>query len=471
MINWTADCRLELDPRHAGRLDAELDPGLELIDVQGEAVQGYRTDAVRAPATRVDRSRIAEGVRAADAAVPGACAGALRGRLADPGAPPARRDLDRRPDDRDPRRAPRRARVPRAGRAARPARAGGCGDGQSAGVRGGIAPIGGRAGLHPAAGRGGLHGPRAASSWAARRARLDCRLDWSLHRGSISQMEVDLSPAWLPDQVRIQGLDDPLAWHSSTLPSGATRLRVMLPASVLARGPMDADRSGRPRPRRRAAARWNCRACSPSGPRSSTRRGWRGSTTARRSSPVRARGLAWIDPAEVPGLVDAPPSPGLREALAWRWTAEAAEARVDRERIDQDPRASIRARARLAPDGRGLAIEGTLLVGSGAAPRWIPSRSGSTGRATRWRPGGSSAEDGGELRLRPIEGAGPRPTRAVPATRRLAPGPRPPRRTAEKAVPFRATSPWSSPGARPAALRAPRVPQAGDHPGSRPPPG
>ncbi len=112
-------------------------------------------------------------------------------------------------------------------------------------------------------------------------ARLDCRLDWTLRRGSISQMEIDLSPAWLPDQVRIQGLDDPLAWHSSALPSGATRLRVMLPASVLARGHVDADDRGDLRPPRRAAARWSCRACIPSGPRSSTRRGWRGSTTAR----------------------------------------------------------------------------------------------------------------------------------------------------------------------------------------------
>src|SRR5439155_13841596 len=84
--------------------------------------------------------------------------------------------------------------------------------------------------------------------------------------------------------------------------------------------------------------------------------------------PTRARGLAWIDPVEVPGLLAPAPGPNLREALAWRWTAPQVEARVERERIDQQPGASIRAVARIAPTGRELAIEGTLLVSSGAAP-------------------------------------------------------------------------------------------------------
>src|SRR5205085_4915407 len=66
-------------------------------------------------------------------------------------------------------------------------------------------------------------------------ARLDCRLDWRLHRGSTPEIEIDLSPAWIPDQVRIAGLDDPVSWHPSVLPSGATRLRVILPANIAAR--------------------------------------------------------------------------------------------------------------------------------------------------------------------------------------------------------------------------------------------
>ena len=41
--------------------------------------------------------------------------------------------------------------------------------------------------------------------------------------------------------------------------------------------------------------------------------------------PVAARGLAWIDPRQVPGLLAAGErSSSLRESLAWRWTAETA---------------------------------------------------------------------------------------------------------------------------------------------------
>ena len=129
-------------------------------------------------------------------------------------------------------------------------------------------------------------------------------------------MEIDLAPAWLPDQVRIQGLDDPLAWHSSAMPSGATRLRVMLPASVLARGrwtlsigATSTAPTGRgplelPRVHPVGAAIVN-----------EAWLAWVNDGTMIR--PDRARGLAWIDPVEVPGLVTAPrpracvsPSPG-----------------------------------------------------------------------------------------------------------------------------------------------------------------
>ena len=35
LANWTTDWRVELDPRNLKHLEVELDPGLELIDVQG----------------------------------------------------------------------------------------------------------------------------------------------------------------------------------------------------------------------------------------------------------------------------------------------------------------------------------------------------------------------------------------------------------------------------------------------------
>ena len=256
-------------------------------------------------------------------------------------------------------------------------------------------------------------------------------------------MEIDLAPTWLPEQVRIQGLDDPLAWHSSAMPTGATRLRVMLPASVL------------------AARQWTLSIGA-----TSTALGARGSLELPRVHPVgaaigdeawlawgddsttiqptNARGLAWIDPADVPGLVVAPPSPDLREALAWRWTTDDAGARVECERVAAGSQGLDRSPGRLAPDGRGLSIDGTLLVRSGAAemdflPIWVD---GPGDPLASWRFNGG---DGGELRLRPIDepaqGASARPG----GRRGAEPADGPPGRGREgRVVP--ASLPWSSPG-------------------------
>jgi hypothetical protein len=447
--NWAAECGIELDPRHAGRLEAELDPGLELIDVQGPAVQGYRTDRSET-GTRVTVT-IAEGVRSATlqflahARVPSEGAWTI----------PAIRPLDavwtggRTTVILDELHVVSECRE-RAGRLLPPGR----GDAREAN----------RLDFEAASPRSVAElvfiRPRAEVSCMVRGQlilggtppRLDCRLDWSLHRGSISQFEVDLAPGWLPDQVRLQGVEDPLAWHSSTLPSGVTRLRVMLPASVLGRSgwaltvgatsQSTTERDPLELPRVHpvdvavADEAWLA---------------WGDDRTT--IQPIQARGLAWIDPAEVPGLVTAPPLQELREALAWRWTAEAAEARVERDRIDQDPRVSIRTRVHLSPDGREVSIEGKLLIGSGAAtldslPIWLVAPGDPL---ASWR---FTADDGSALPLRPIEGPArarlelPRDASVRALTLNLP-------AQAEKAVSFRAIMPWSSSGLVPL-LFAPR---------------
>jgi hypothetical protein len=443
MINWTADCRLELDPRHPGRMVVELDPGLELIDVQGPAVQGYRTErpgrTTRVTVTLAEGARVPTLRFLAHAQVP----------AEDVWTIPAFRPLDatwtggRTTVVLDDTHALSECRE-RAGRLVPPGPGDTAPANRLAFEAGSPRSVADLVFIRTSADIACTVLGRVVMGGAP--ARLDCRLDWTLRRGSISQMEVDLSPAWLPDQVRIQGLDDQMAWHSSALPSGATRLRVMLPASVLARGhwtlmigatsTAPAGRGPLELPRVHPVGTaivdeaWLA---------------WVDEGTMIR--PARARGLAWIDPHEVPGLIMAPPAAGLREALAWRWTADAAEARVDRERIDQDPRASIRARARLATDGGALTIEGTLLVGSGAAaletlPVWVD---GPSDAMDSWH---FSAEDGSELRLRPIEGParnrldhpGNASVRALPVNLPA---------LAEKAIRFRTTVPWSSPGVVP----------------------
>ena len=183
-----------------------------------------------------------------------------------------------------------------------------------------------------------FHSARADTSCAVRGrlfvagspARLECELSWAVHEGSMPELAIDLSPAWLPDRVVVRGMDDPVAWHPSLLPSGSTRVHVALPvatnmpkelvvvvtASSTAsggRGPLQLPRV-RPVGARLIDEAWVA---------------WVEQGTM--IQPTMARGLAWIDPSEVPGLVaPRPVGSDLREALAWRWIAEKADARVDR---------------------------------------------------------------------------------------------------------------------------------------------
>ena len=55
----------------------------------------------------------------------------------------------------------------------------------------------------------------AVSSSPASPARLECRVELGVHNGSMPELAIDLSPEWLPEQVTIRGMDDPVAWHPS----------------------------------------------------------------------------------------------------------------------------------------------------------------------------------------------------------------------------------------------------------------
>jgi hypothetical protein len=66
----------------------------------------------------------------------------------------------------------------------------------------------------------------------------------------------------------------------------------------------------------------------------------------------------------------------LHEALAWRWIAEGAHAQVDRERVEQEPSASVRVHARINSMRNRLALDGWLVVNAGAGsldsvPIWV----------------------------------------------------------------------------------------------------
>ena len=264
----------------------------------------------------------------------------------------------------------------------------------------------------------------------------------------MSELEIDLSPAWLPDRVLIRGLEDPVAWHPSVLPSGITRLHVTLPATTLTqnelvlviganstvpggRGPLELPRV-RPAGTRLVDEAWLA---------------WVDKSTM--IQPTAARGLAWIDPGEVPGLLT-PRGTGsdLREALAWRWIADPALARVDRERIEQEPSASVRVRAQVDPTGRLLTLDGRLVVSAGAGsldsiPIWINQPNDSV---KSWS---FHDEAGGiELAPRPIDEAArsrlgfPKQGSARSLLTKVA-------SQTEKSIHFHAEYPWGSQGSIP----------------------
>ncbi len=364
LVNWTTDWTVDLDPRNPKPLVLALDPGLELIDVQGTAVRGYSLEGsgpgARLVVTLGEDLKSSIGLRfLAHAKVP------VEGEW----TIPAIRPLDATwtggnttviLDDfhvlEDYRETDGRRIFPAEGDADRLDRL--VFESNSARSVGQLV----------------FRKPRAESSCVVRGqlfvagtpCRLECQLDWQFHQGSSSELEIDLNRGWVPDQVQIEGRNEKVTWHSSVLPSGGMRLHVSLEAAMLNRkelrlvvaasstvvgfrGPLELPRI-RPLDARIADEAWLA---------------WvdQGSII----KPRAAQGLVWIDPGEVAGLVTLPePGSSLREALAWRWIAEQSTASVDRERIEQEPSATIRATARVDATGRRLIVDGSLVVNAGA---------------------------------------------------------------------------------------------------------
>ena len=443
LVNWTTDWWVELDPRNPKRLEAELDPALELIKVEGPSVRGYRIER-KGAVTRLEVTlggALESTTRLrflANARVP------LEGRWKIPALLPldatwtggnttvildelhvveecreqaGRRIVAAEVDSGPDYRLVFESESPRS-----------------------VAEL-------------VFKQPRAESSCVVRGqlfvadspCRLETELDWTFHRGSVSELEVDLSPAWVPDQVTIRGLDDPVAWHSSVLPSGSTRLSVALPATAAVvkdlvllvgassavlggRGPLDLPR------------------VVPVGTRvvDETWLAWVDQGTM--IHPTLARGLVWIDPGLVPGLLTVRGAlEDLREALAWRWIAERGLGRIDRERIEQEPSASVRVRAAVDSTATHLVLDGRLVVKAGAAslgsvPVWI-AESGDPLKPWQFQ----DETDGARLALEPIDETGrgglgfPKEGLALRLMVKVA-------SQSEKTVHFHAEYPWTARG-------------------------
>ncbi|MGO9917505.1 MAG: hypothetical protein ACLQIB_22735 [Isosphaeraceae bacterium] len=374
VANWTTVWQIALDPRNSRQLTIELDPGLDLIDVSGPKVKGYRLQR-QGPANRLEVALEGERNSPTELRILAHVDVPMEGSWTIPGARPLSAVwtggtttvlLD---DD-----VAVKEWREKSGRRVFPS---------------GATPGPDRLLVFESHSPGPaaelvFAQPRTDSSCEVRGqlfigdlpTRLECQLSWKVQQGLLPELQIDLSPGWVPDQVRFREFSDPTTWHSLVLPSGVTRIRVAMPSAAIARqeltlelganstipggrGPLELPRA-RPVETRIADDVWLA---------------WVDSDTIIR--PSRARGLAWIDPKEAVGPTILPASTGeLREALAWRWISDQGSAQIARERIDQEPRASITTTARIDPSQRVLLVDGRIVVNAGAdaldaVPVWV----------------------------------------------------------------------------------------------------
>ncbi|MDG3005745.1 hypothetical protein [Paludisphaera mucosa] len=214
-------------------------------------------------------------------------------------------------------------------------------------------------------------------------ARMECEVAGLGVVGSVAEYELELPRGWSVDRVQIAGAaDGATPWNQSTRGDGASALQVLVPPSdaapegrtllvgAAATGPSDF-------PRRLAL------------PRLRPTRGrvadeaWVATAVGRiQLAPAATRGLAWIDPAQAPGLLPAgAPATDLRPILAWRWTAADAEAPVDLRLAEPSPGGWVHVKARLEDRGRRLAVAGWATVaapegGASAARVWLDVKAG-----------------------------------------------------------------------------------------------
>lgn len=196
---------------------------------------------------------------------------------------------------------------------------------------------------------------------------LTCRVTWRVDRGRPLRLDVDLPGAWSAERVALEGVAEAPAWHAEARPDGSTRLHISPPTGDLpggrvvvkvwatasvagGRGPLALPRV-RPVGARVADEVWVARA-----------------EPGVSLQPTRARGLAWIDPAEAgtsPPLRGDEPE-GLRPVLAWRWTDGDGEARVERGRAGVEPRGAVEMVATVAPTR--LAVTARVVVQANDEP-------------------------------------------------------------------------------------------------------
>jgi len=197
--------------------------------------------------------------------------------------------------------------------------------------------------------------------------RLEARLTWDAPPARRLNLAVELPAGWSADGVRLADGVEPVAWRVEGRPGGRSRVAIHAPPGLGPAGPLALILTATGPAGRRPFALPRVR---PVDARIAEEL-WIAQAGAGCSArPTQARGLAWIDPADLPA--DAFPAvPRGAVALAWRWNHARGEAEIACERPPREPAASTRVTARVAA-GRLTLDYRIALAGPGPPPRTLP---------------------------------------------------------------------------------------------------
>ncbi len=205
--------------------------------------------------------------------------------------------------------------------------------------------------------------------------RLECEIDGLGASGSAPEQALEIPPGWIVDRVEVVGSDETPAWNQSATGDGPGVLRVAVPPTDAAPEGrtvrIGAAASGSPRfPRAEALPRVRPIDCLIAD------EAWIARASRRvEVAPGPTKGLAWIDPARTPNLLPADPPADLRTLLAWRWTATEATAPMEVRLAGPTPAGRIHVRARVDSGGDRLDVAGraeaTATTAPTAARAWL----------------------------------------------------------------------------------------------------
>jgi hypothetical protein len=191
--------------------------------------------------------------------------------------------------------------------------------------------------------------------------RLEADIAWTVIRGRLLDLLVDLPSPWSPEHVGFAGSSGSSSWQAEVRPGGGTRIHVHLPPassrteSVTVR--LSAALRGLP-----ASDELALPHVIPVGVRVADEQ-WAadvvGETTIR---PLDGEGLTWVEPVRV-GLATAE---AQRRELAWRWTRADGRGRLRVAARPRKARAHVVEQVHVSPER--VAIDGRVLVDLGVPP-------------------------------------------------------------------------------------------------------